>query len=370
MIHNNEYLVFLELLRAGLWEKEARLSQYEKIDYNEVYRLAEEQSVVGLVAAGLEHIADIKPPKNVILSFVGLTLQLEQRNIAMNSFISNLVNKMRNEGVDTLLVKGQGIAQCYERPLWRASGDVDFLLSEENYKKAKTYLYLLASEIDQEPNNEKHLQMVIDSWSVELHGNLPCHLSNRAERVINTAIDDSLYKGNVRLWDNNGVGISLPNVDNDIILIFTHILKHFFYGGIGLRQICDWCRLLWTYKDSLNHGLLESRIRKMGLMSEWTAFAAVAVDWLGMPAEAMPLYLSSKRYNNASKKVLERVFETGNFGHNIDDSYQSRLPFFMRKTVSLWRHVSDSANIFFIFPLNSIVALRNNIVWGVKDVLR
>ena len=44
---------FLELLRAGLWEKEARLSQFGRVDYEEVMRLAEEQSVAGLVTAGL-----------------------------------------------------------------------------------------------------------------------------------------------------------------------------------------------------------------------------------------------------------------------------------------------------------------------------
>ena len=54
---------FLALVRAGLWEKEARLSQYGDIDFNEILRLAEEQSVVGLVAAGIEHVVDLKIPK-------------------------------------------------------------------------------------------------------------------------------------------------------------------------------------------------------------------------------------------------------------------------------------------------------------------
>ena len=34
----------------------------------------------------------------------------------------------------------------------------------------------------------------------------------------------------------------------------------------------------------------------MGLMSEWKAFAAVAVDWLGMPVEAIPLYSSNRKW--------------------------------------------------------------------------
>lgn len=369
MFHQIGYFAFLELLRAGLWEKEAQLSQYEIIDFNEVYRLAEEQSVVGLVSAGLEHLTDKKPQQDLLLTFVGATLRLEQRNLAMNSFISVLVKKMRDTGIDTLLIKGQGVAQCYERPLWRASGDVDFLLSEDNYKKAKSFLKIMASEMVQEPNNEKHIQMFIDSWCVELHGELPCHLSKKADEVINAVVEESLYMGKIRPCDINGVRVSLPNADNDVILIFTHFLKHFYYGGIGLRQICDWCRLLWKYKDRVNVQLLESRLSSMGLLKEWRVFADLAVNTLGMPRESMPLYSPSNDTINPSKKVLARILETGNFGHNIDNSYQSNLPFFMRKTVSLWRHISDSATLFYYFPLNSFISLRKNIVWGVNDVL-
>ena len=124
---DNNTQAFLALVRAGLWEKDVQLSSYGDIDFKEVYRLAEEQSVVGLVAAGIEHIVDIKIPKEDALQFVGQSLQLEQQNTAMNHFIGVIVDKMRAAGIYTLLVKGQGIAQCYERPLWRSCGDVDFL---------------------------------------------------------------------------------------------------------------------------------------------------------------------------------------------------------------------------------------------------
>ena len=49
---NNNQQAFFELLRAGLWEKAARLSAFDSVDYERVNRLAQEQSVVGLVAAG------------------------------------------------------------------------------------------------------------------------------------------------------------------------------------------------------------------------------------------------------------------------------------------------------------------------------
>ena len=35
---DNNTKAFLELVRAGLWEKEARLSQFGRVDYEEVMR--------------------------------------------------------------------------------------------------------------------------------------------------------------------------------------------------------------------------------------------------------------------------------------------------------------------------------------------
>ena len=83
---NNNQQAFLESVKAGLWEKDVCLLPYGNIDFQEIYRLAQEQSVVGLVAAGFEHVKDVKIPQEIALSIAGETLQLEQRNIAMNSF--------------------------------------------------------------------------------------------------------------------------------------------------------------------------------------------------------------------------------------------------------------------------------------------
>lgn len=119
---------FLELVKAGLWEKEVWLAPYEPIDFKETFRLAQEQSVIGLVAAGVERVVDIKVPKEIVFQFVGTTMQLEQRNLSMNRFVTKLFGKFKEKGVYALLVKGQGIAQCFERTLWRMAGDVDLLI--------------------------------------------------------------------------------------------------------------------------------------------------------------------------------------------------------------------------------------------------
>ena len=319
---DNNTEAFLELVRAGLWEKEARLLPFVEVDYSEVLRLAEEQSVVGLVTAGLEHVEDVKVPQTYILQFVGKTLRLEQRNTAMNHFIGKVVEKMRIAGIYTLLVKGQGIAQCYERPLWRASGDVDFLLNSDNYEKAKKYLLPLSSGNKSEERYSRHLGMNIDSWYVELHGSLRSGLSGRVDKEIDRAQKNVFSEGNVRSWINGKTQIFLPGVDDDVFFVFTHFIKHFYKEGICLRQICDWCRLLWTFRGKVDLTLLEKRLKQSQLLPECRAFATLAVKYLGMPKEAMPFYdMGCKKDEERSKKLIQFIV-SGYSGNKMKDTLQ------------------------------------------------
>lgn len=360
---------FLALVRAGLWNEEVRLESVDNIDFAGIRRMAEDQSVVGLVTAGLEKLPASKLPLSEKLKFAGLCQLIEQRNVEMNAFVADLVQRMNEEGINTVLVKGQGVAQCYNRPLWRSSGDVDFLLDEENYEKAKAFLKPLASSVDKESVYNKHLGMTIGGYSVELHGNQRCGLSNRIDGVIDEVQREVCENGKVRTWMNGNVPIDLPAPDEDVILVFTHFLKHFYKGGLGLRQICDWCRLLWIFRDEIDVALLESRLREMRLMSEWKAFAAFAVGMLGMPVEAMPLYDTSSRWKSKTKQIEAFVIASGNFGHNRETNHSERS-YVSKKTHSMRRRINDSFHHARIFPMDSMRFMPTILFQGLMSAAR
>lgn len=364
MLLDNNLQTFIALLRAGIWEQEARLSQFGNIDYLTIYKLAEEQSVKGLVAAGLEHVGDTKVPKEEALQFAGEVMQLEQRNTAMNKYIGVIVDKLRAADIYTLLVKGQGIAQCYERPLWRACGDIDLFLSEDNYKKAADLLIPIATSVDEEDDYNQHLSMTIAHWVVELHGTLRSRLWRRLDKALDDVQRTVLYDGKVRSWMNGSTRVFLPNADEDVVFVFSHILQHFYKEGIGLRQICDWCRLLWVYRENIDIKLLERRLKKAGVMSEWVVFSALAVDYLGMPIEAMPFYSESHKWFRKAQKIMSFILEIGNFGHNRDYSYYKKYPFVIFKAISFWRHIKDFGRYFVIFPLDAIKVTLNRMCVG------
>ena len=369
VLHSNT-VILLELIRGGLWGTEVSLSNCEDIDYSSVMQLAEEQSVLGLVTAGLERGEDVKIPQQWSLQFIGSTLQLEQRNKSMNAFVALLISKMRAAGIYTLLVKGQVIAQCYEKPLWRACGDVDLFLSEDNYAKAKEILVPLATSVEKEYEREKHLGMSIDGWVVELHGRLYCGLSSRIERELDDIYVDTFNGGNVRSWNNNGVQVFQLGIENDVFYVFTHILQHFYKEGVGLRQICDCCRLMWTYRDKMDVQKLKSRLKRAGIMSEWKAFYALASKYLGMPDLDSCLMAHDSRFDKKADRIMEFLLKSGNMGHNRDMSHFSKYPYLIRKYVSMGRRISDLINHARIFPLDSLRFFPRIMFNGVISAIR
>ena len=388
--HESTINAFFSLVRAGLWEifpvhdsstseaakPSAQLTIHgsEQVDWEDVYQLAEEQSVVGLVTAGINwfkvHGSRFTVPQEVLFQMIGEVQLIEQQKLAMNKFVAKLIEMLRKEDIYALLIKGQGIAQCYERPLWRCCGDVDLFLSDENYNRAKELLAPIASEVEKEYIREKHLGMTIDGFVVELHGSLQSGLSLRVEKGLDEIKRVVFYEGKVRSWMNGSTHVFLPNADEDVVYVFTHMLQHFYKEGLGLKQVCDWCRLLWTYRRKIDINLLEKRLNKMGLKYEWKAFGAFAVEYLGMPSEAMPFYSPDNKWKRKANKICAFILEVGNMGQNRDMSYFEKYPYFIRKVCSMGRWCSDLIRHARIFPLDSLRFFPRIMVNGVMSAVR
>ena len=92
---------------------------------------------------------------------------------------------------------------------------------------------------------------------------------------------------------------------------------------MSLRQLCDWCRLLWTYRAEINVDWLEQYLHKGGLMIEWKAFATLTIEYMGMPVEAMPFINLNDNVslNRKAKRLMEFILG-GYSGNKVKDTLQ------------------------------------------------
>lgn len=359
---------FLTLVKAGLWDNSESVSGVGlSVSGSDMLCLAEEQSVTGLVASGLDRLSACSLPLTEKLMLLGKCQLIEHRNEAMNQFIAGLVVQLNKNGIYVLLMKGQGIAQYYEKPLWRTSGDIDFFFDIDGFYLAKSFFDIFSGQIGKEHlknKNQLHISYQLNGWTVELHGTMHTNLSKKIDKVIDSVQEVTFKNHEVSVWQNDKTGVLIPSADNHLIFIFTHFLKHFFQGGIGLRQICDWCRLLWVCKDVIDKELLYVRLSRMSLLSEWKTFGCFAVNYLGLPREAMPFY--EECYSKRSEKVLSYILETGSFGHNKDISYQRKQKGVLRKVTTFSRQVKDSCRLACIFPKDAPLFLCRYFVNGIR----
>lgn len=321
-MRDNSVDAFFALVRAGLWGKAGVtisdvLNLNENVDWEKVYQLAQEQSVQGIVLQGIEwlkkHNDKLNFPQVLLLQWIGEVRLIEQRNKEMNAFVAELFEKLYNQGINALLVKGQGLAQCYEKPLWRTSGDVDLFLSDKDYSKAKVFLLPLSHGNKPERRYSKELGVSIFKWYVELHGTQRTGLSSRLDKEIDDLQICAFNNREYRSWLNENSKVFLPSADEDVLFVFTHFLKHFYKEErVCLRQICDWCRLLWSFHNKLDFHILELRLRKMHLMAEWEAFGAIAVKYLGLPKDIMPFYNEFNSRQWVCDRILSMILHNGN----------------------------------------------------------
>lgn len=333
--------VFFALLRAGLWGK-TDCESFSGVDWNAVYGLASEQTVSGLLADGISVMKHKDPsmvlPADVQNRFMRAVMGGEMRNRQMNATLSHICKVLSEKKIKAVLLKGQGVALDYLQPMRRMPGDIDFLLDDDGYAAARSLLGPKAGKLEQEDVGRKHLGMWFGDVELELHGTLKVGFGKEVDRIMENLRKDLFARNDFRVWNLGGADVLLPSPDFDAVFIFMHFIQHFYHGGIGLRQICDWIMHLHKFSGELDLSLLEHRLDVLKMENEWHVFGWMAVNLLGLPEKEMPFY--DRSCGPLATKVWNSMVMAGNFGKKLSAGRNlSEEKYIWRKTKSFFGHV-------------------------------
>lgn len=340
---NNERLnriFFMEVLKAGLWDN-ARICRDigEKLgpqdftpDWNLIMEWSKKQTVMGLVSAGVAFLSEeLSPPADIRKNMVYLVFRNIQMNKVLNRVAVSLTETLKKENVDSVLLKGQGLARVYKNPKLRQCGDIDLYVGKKNYRKACEVVDRIAKIMNNQGDNLnddsndldgadslKHYNCNIKGIPIEIH-KMSAVLSNpiynkRFVEIENNSLNsDSVIKVNLE----DGL-IYVPPIDFDALFVFIHAWNHIFSSGLGLRQICDWAMYIHRFGKDMDVSLLDKRLSSIGLKKGWQIFGYIAVNYLGLPVEECLFY--SDRFKKEADLLLSLIWEEGNFGHHSEDS--------------------------------------------------
>lgn len=361
--------VFLSLLRASLWGGGVDVP-YGFNDWGKVFALAKAQSVLALVAdvalkedsvcAALPDTSKEKLKKFVMANMMTHTM--------LNKTLVQVVTLLNESGVNSVLLKGQGVARNYPVTELRTCGDIDIYVGSRNYLKACEMLEAVATwrEDGIPMENVKHYDIRIGKTTVEIHRFSDVNASKHYDKIYQKYSDDGLTN-DLRVLDFAGSAVNTPSDTFNAFYIFNHLWHHFITSGVGLRQFCDWMLFLHNRKDDLDLVKLRCIIDDMDLMKPWQAFGCVLVDVLGMPAEEFPFY--DARQSRKVRRIMKHVLAEGNFGHERSMyGDRKRENYLYRKVKSFLLHTGRSLQLFIMFPSHIVRQFCNTVRIGFRAV--
>lgn len=347
---------FWELLRAGLWRRQPNMAtQLTDGLWAEVIKHAKRQSLLGVLFDGMLQLpVDLQPKEDIRMKWFWKVTRIENANRKQNRVLIEIVTILNKKGVRALLLKGQSYAALYPEPLHRQCGDIDLYIGQKNYHKVREWAKEWGMIGDKNRENFHHQRITWQGINIDLH-RVPIAIPNpwRYKRFLKWSKQMLENTQSHFTPTTEKEKIPIPELEFNIIFVFIHLLKHSLYEGVGLRQLCDWARMLHVYQSVINQEELRQNLDRYGLMHAWQVFGYILVHQMGLPQKELPFFIDTHK---KSKKVLDDILEQGNFGYYAKLHLSNDPNYLARKRKNFFFHTKRYLKTMRLFPVLGLEA--------------
>lgn len=323
--------LFFELLQVSLNARE-RLSRVPSPkEWNALFDDSERQAVSGIAFEGVKKLSETqRPPQVLLFEWIGLSEQIRQQNIVVDKQTREISNQLKKDGLDAVVLKGQGIATLYgELAPYRQSGDIDIWV-KGGYQKVCDYVQR-THPTDDVAYHRFHYDYFEDT-EVELH-HRPTLMRNLLDDRKLAQWYNSFGADSFVYLENKGFAV--PSLEFNRIFILTHIYRHFLFEGIGLRQVMDYYFVVKNSpaeikeKAEIGKTLKSFRMQRFAEAMMWILYSQLGLE---------EKYLICGMNEKEGRFVLNEIEQTGNFGYT-DSRYTYRYFFKLRRQMSHGAHL-------------------------------
>lgn len=257
-----------------------------------LYQLAVRQGVAGIVWDGIlksEQAGQFIPegilPRELRIQWCWHVGEIERRNKRQQQVVAQLSAFYRTLGIQTMLLKGHGLARCYPIAEHRPCGDIDIWLYGRQ-QEADDALQA-AWNIAVDTGKHHHTTFVVDGVMVENHYdflNVHAHASNR--RIEQMLQHLALQPGEEFMI--GGACVQLPCADFNALFLLRHAAAHFAADRIVVRHVMDWAMFVEQYHAQIDWPHLKQFTREMNMHRFLDCLNSLSIDWLGMDASFVP----------------------------------------------------------------------------------
>lgn len=360
------------LLRSALWGQQTAGGTLSAGEYARLTRMADAQTVGGLVGHALIHDGWRLQRMDAIVAY-----HRQQETALLNTHLEHsliaLAQMLGRHDTPFRLVKGPLLAALYQQPKCREVGDIDIYVPPDHYAQS---LHTIEREWQVSPDTGEeaetgHATLVYGDDIFEIHHTLSRFASRRHSRTFSRWIEGD--SGSTALIGGHSIPILSPELN--LIYTLSHLWGHLMELGVGLRQLCDMAMLLAQWHALTAQAAdgaertrrLVSRLGEIGLAAPLRAIETLLTGPLGMSPRFL-LIPTTARDQRRGERILRIVMERGNFGmpgrHNAPRSGMAYYVETMRVKLTLY------ARLFPLSPRETTAALLQRLPHKVMRVLR
>lgn len=367
---------FLELLRAGLWGKPANTELFKaEVDWKTILRIAMEQTVQVIIADGIETLpSEYWPPKEAIFKLMMVRQKTHQMHLLLNTTLNQIVNALDAEGIPSVLLKGQGVAQNYRNPESRMCGDIDLYVGHGGYSKACEIIARLGNNELEGEECDHHMHLKVNGVEIEIHRMAEQLLNKQQNKFFQKwtidSIDDNFHNTELGIWDTGNAAIKLAPATFDAFFILHHAVRHMTTEGVGLRQVCDWMMYLHKQHQDIDENQLKKVLKVLNMKIVWKEFGQMAIKHLNLSPKELPL-CPVNLDSHKTAKLIKHIFISGNFGRFDDNARDYSKTTYMKRKWRSFRYQSMRlCKLFFLFPDYTIAYWWGWLTNGIAIVLK
>ena len=329
--------IFIDFLRFCIGSAKEIPDSLKEADWKELYCIAQKQALLGVLFYGIRRLPkELAPEQKLLMQWMVMAEQIRKQNIRLFLDSVKVCKNFENKGFANCILKGQGNALLYPDPYMRTPGDIDIYLAGGR-KRVMQYINKVC------PNQVMryhHVDFPVMKTAIEVHftpSYMFCPIHNR--RMQKWLEEEMGEQCNHRVSLPDGYGeIHVPQVSFNVIYILSHLYRHIFTEGIGLRQLLDYYFVLVKWHTDLTNltdsnksfpqmtqiytdlDTLRHELKYLGLWKFAQAVMYVLHEVFGLSEDWMIAPMDERE----GKFLLDEIMRGGNFGQ-YDDRMGSKV---------------------------------------------
>lgn len=314
--------IFFDFLRFCIGTTSEIPASMKDADWKVMYGIAKKQALIGVLFHGIQQLPkEMAPDGDLLMTWMGMAQRIKQLNIRLYMDSAKVCKNFKDAGFRNCILKGQGNALLYPNPYMRTPGDIDIYL-EGGRKRIMEYVDKVCPH---QVMRYHHVDFPVMKTAIEVHFTpsymfCPWH-NRRMQRWFGKVMD--LQCSNVVMLPDGYGEITVPTTSFNVVYILSHLYRHVFTEGIGLRQLLDYyfVVMMWhtdltnlTDSDSADLAALQRELKRLGVWKFAGAVMYLLHEVFGLEEDMMIVPMNEKE----GIFLLDEIMRGGNFGQYDD----------------------------------------------------